>query len=109
MNKGWFSEKNLIKPPPLWKQILLLIGALFPPLMLESIYLLPHMTALNPVVAKFICVAITVGITSTILLPISAYLMHWWLQPNSKIKEILGVFIIFIFYLLELTLFTIIN
>lgn len=102
---GWFLENELANPPPLWKQSMLLIVALFPPMMLESIYLLPHMSSVNPVVAKFISLMITVSVTSLFLMPLSVYLLRWWLQADSKLKNFLGIVTISVLYLLELGVF----
>jgi antibiotic biosynthesis monooxygenase (ABM) superfamily enzyme len=106
---SWFIDDDASNTPPVWKQALLVLLALFPAVMLETIYLFPHMNNFNPVLTRFIGVIIIVCSFSWILLPATIYFLNWWLNTRSKVKELLGVLLILALYLLEIGIFMLLD
>jgi len=98
------SNPNSQNIAPNWKQAMLVLLALFPLVMLETLYLYPYLGSYNPVFTRFLGVVIIVCSLSWIGMPITLY-FNWWLNPNSVKRGYLGLFIILSLYLIEIFLF----
>ncbi len=105
---SWFPDDSS-NPPPVWKQSMLVLLALFPAVMLETLYLFPYLAMFNPVLTRFIGAIIIVCSLSWILMPATIYVLGWWLNANSKWKEYIGVLTVVVLYLLEIGIFIIID
>lgn len=105
---GWFANRsNLEAPPAAWKQTMLVLLVLFPLVMLEIRYLSPWTKSLPIAIATFIGNAISVSLVSWPTIPIAIAFLGWWLRPHlffSK-KNLLGLAIVCLLYLLEIAIF----
>lgn len=102
-------NKNTLNIEHDWKQSMLILLALFPAVMLETLYLFPHLTSLNPVLARFLGVIIIVLSLSWVLMPQILYLFKWWLNSDSTRQEYTGLFIVLGLYLMEICFFLLIS
>lgn len=102
---SWFFNGEALDSPPVWKQAMLILLALFPSVMLETIYFFPYMADWNIVVNRFIGVIIIVCSMSWLLMPITLYLLGWWLKAKSKMKKCIGALLILSAYILEIGFF----
>lgn len=105
---GWFYDicKGQ-EPPSVWKQTMVVLLVLFPIVMLELKYLLPHLSELNASVATFVSNAISVTLISFPMMPIAIYLLNWWLYPNQKnpfFMNALGTLVVSLLYVVEILL-----
>lgn len=104
--EGWFTNRDSPQiTPPAWKQTMLVLLVLFPAVMLEAQYISPLMTNVDRVITIFINLAITVCLISWPLMPIAIHVLSWWLNPQSKMREYLGVFTVVLLYILEIGMF----
>lgn len=105
---GWFGSAKDGQIPPAWKQTMIVLLVLFPIVMLELKYL-PILTGnFNPSLATFISNAISVVLLAWPMVPIAIWFMRWWLLSKGKKKiqkDILGVFILTVLYLVEIAIF----
>jgi antibiotic biosynthesis monooxygenase (ABM) superfamily enzyme len=104
---GWFHsvEKQGVAPAT-WKQTMLVLLVLYPIVMLEVRYLLPHLTMFNHAFATFIGNSISVTLVAWPLMPIAIWALSWWLiAKNSQTWITLaGIAVIGFLYLLEIYL-----
>lgn len=103
------SNYNTVTAAPIWKQSMLVLLALFPAVMLETLFLFPHLTFFNPVLAHFFGVVMIVCAISWALMPLTLYLLGWWLNPNTARQHYSGFFIILSLYLIEICFFLLIS
>lgn len=99
---------NTLNVEPVWKQSMLILLVLFPAVMFETLYLFPHLSFVNPVIARFFGVIIIVCSISWLLMPGVLYLLGWWLGSNSRRQEYSGLFIVLSLYLMEIGFFRLI-
>lgn len=98
-------NQNSLAIEPVWKQSMLILLVLFPVVMLENLYLFPHLYSFNPVLARFLGVVLIVCSISWILMPSVLYFLGWWLNPDSKKQEYKGFVIVVCLYLIEICFF----
>lgn len=85
---GWFPvDKETGEGPPNWKTAMLVLLGLFPVVMLEMRFLSPLMVALNPAVAAFINLVISILITTWGTMPQFIKWFSWWLFPSKSSPE----------------------
>lgn len=105
---GWFSrlaKEEML--PPVWKQTCLVLLVLYPIVMLQILFLNPHLTWLKEPVAMFICNAISVSLISYPMMPIAIYFLRWWLITDSTRVTVIGTFVLLLLYAIEVLLFTV--
>ncbi len=102
---GWFSDKSLIKTPPKWKQVMLVVLALFPVVMLQYYFLTPHLMFLNGSFRSFVQSIINVGFLTWPLLPIAIYGLKWWLESETSARNLMGLLLVLALYALEIFIF----
>lgn len=104
---GWFDSisKNG-RPPPAWKQTMIVLLVLFPIVMLEFKFLIPLLKGLNPSIGTFISNAISVCLIAWPATPLAVSFLRWWLDPNADQRTtILGTFLVIGLYLLSILIF----
>lgn len=102
---GWFDKRSLMTAPAMWKQTLLILLVLFPIVMLQFKYLNPQISDWNLSLKTFVGNAISVFLISWPLLPIAIYFLRWWLESNRVSINLIGIFLVFILYGIEIFLF----
>lgn len=106
---GWFSKdgqttKSLTS---IIKESMLVLLVLFPIVMLEMLYLNPHLKHWNLSPATFLGNTISVSLLTWPMMPICLYLLNWWLEEKTwSQKNILGFCFIFLLYALEILFFS---
>lgn len=106
---GWFysiPDKETI--PSVWKQTLLVLLVIFPIVVLEMRYLAPHLTGLNRAFGIWISNAISASLIAFPGMPIAIFFLNWWILPKGKNKiliSILGTFVVFFLYFVEILIF----
>ncbi len=94
--------------PPNWKQGMIVLLVLFPVVMLEILFLNPLLSSLNPAVANFIGLIISVVALTWALVPLANRAFEWWLLPgpgDSPRVEIAGTALIIGLYALSVAVF----
>jgi len=109
---GWFASltKEGGEAPAIWKETMLVLLVLFPIVLLEIKFLLPHLTNVGVVIATFIGNTISVGLVSWPMMPVAIYFLGWWLQPDPARRtriNILGTLLVIILYVVEITIFSV--
>ncbi len=105
---GWFPDGPGRQAPAAWKQTAIVLLVLFPIVMLEMRFLVPHLSGLNVAVGTFIGNLISVSLVSWPLAPLAIKALGWWLQApagSRRRAEILGGVTIAALYALEIALF----
>lgn len=106
---GWFASLAKVgEIPALWKQTMIVLLVLFPIVMFEFKFLLPHLSYLNISLSTFIGNAISVSLISFPLMPLAIYFLGWWLAPHSKhckVAVFTGTLFVLFLYLLEIWFF----
>lgn len=85
---GWFPVDEAGDPPAVWKTGLLVLLGLFPTVMLEIKFLAPVLAGLNPAVANFISLVISVAVTSYWTTPVFIQWFTWWIFPKDKSSKV---------------------
>lgn len=102
---GWFSDRSLTSNPPRWKQTMIILAVLYPVVMVEFLYLAPHIP-LDFSVRTFMQNVLCVTLLAWPFLPLAIYLMKWWLENKSdRQKDIAGVALLLMVYAIEVTAF----
>lgn len=105
---GWFPNTSK-KKSLLFKETMLVLLVLYPIVMLEFRFLMPHLGHLNPPLATFISNALSVTLITWPMMPICLYFLKWWLSPDiaekNPSKNILGYIIVLTLYALEILAF----
>ena len=82
---GWFpNDEATGQPPPNYKTGMLVLLGLFPVVMLEIRYLNPLLAPLNPSLASFISLVLSVVVTTYITTPAFINWFRWWLYPKNE-------------------------
>jgi hypothetical protein len=107
---GWFGglAKAGGEPPAVWKETMLILLVLFPIVLLEVKFLMPHITSIGIVLATFVGNAISVSLVSWPMMPLVIYFFGWWLQPDPAKKTLVniqGAAIVLSLYALVIALF----
>ena len=106
---GWFTFGDTPgQVPPNWKQGMIVLLVLFPVVMLEILFLNPLLSSLNPAVANFIGLIISVVALTWALVPLANRAFKWWLIPgpnDSPRVEIAGTALIIGLYALSVAVF----
>ncbi|MCB4770427.1 antibiotic biosynthesis monooxygenase [Ancylobacter sp. Lp-2] len=104
---SWFAPDGTGTVPPAWKQTALVLLVLFPVVILEMIFLSPHLTGLPTTLAVFIGNAISVSLVSWPLVGIARSALKWWLTPSAAHRrqaEIGGALLLIALYAAEIGL-----
>lgn len=104
---NWFNDNPSADVPPVWMQSMLILLTLYPAVVLETRYILPLMSSINPVIMRFLGVIIIVCSISWVLMPLSIFALGWWLSAKTTAKKCLGAGIVFCLYALEIIFFLI--
>lgn len=84
---GWVPRDPVTgKPPNMWKTAALVLLVLFPVVMLELKFLMPHLSAIGLPLRMFIGNAISVALTTWPLMPLAIRIFHAWLFPENHPK-----------------------
>ncbi len=106
---GWFSSKMTGQiAPPLWKQTMLVLLVLFPIVMVEFKFLLPHLQGINQALSTFLANGISVCLISWPMMPLAILSLSWWLTPTEahrKYKNVLGTIFVVLLYIIEIAYF----
>lgn len=106
---GWFPQaKDGGSGPPNWKAFMLVLLGLYPIVMLEIRYLMPHLSMFNPALAGFIGNVISVAGTTWLTMPPSIKLFDQWLFPpagQAKWVQPGVILILCVLYALEILFF----
>lgn len=100
---GWFASIAKEGTPAVWKQTMIVLLVLYPIVMLELLFLLPHLKSLPLSISNFIGNAISVALVSWPAVPLAIYFLKWWL--TSKRYDLKGVIVVCLLYLLEIIVF----
>jgi antibiotic biosynthesis monooxygenase (ABM) superfamily enzyme len=106
---GWFTfgdAPNQVVPN--WKQVMIVLLVLFPVVMLEQLFLNPHLQSLNTSLAIFIGNALSVAVTGFVLIPWGIRALKWWLlpRPNASPRvEVAGIALVVGLYALSIVVF----
>ncbi|MFY9861941.1 MAG: antibiotic biosynthesis monooxygenase [Candidatus Cybelea sp.] len=104
---GWVPVSPVTgKPPNMWKTAALVLLGLFPVVMLELKFVMPHLRGLGAL-GTFIGNAISVGLTTWPLMPIAIRAFHGWLFPESAPRWVViwSPVILLACYAIELLIF----
>jgi uncharacterized protein len=106
---GWFTFADAPgQVPPNWKQSMIVLLVLYPVVMLEQLFLNPHLQSLNMSLAIFIGNALSVAATGFVLIPLGIRALKWWLlpRPNDSPKvEVAGIALVIGLYALSIVVF----
>jgi uncharacterized protein len=106
---GWVpTDPKTGKGPPNWKAGMLVLLGLFPIVMLESFFLMPHLASLNFSLALFIGNSVSVALTTYLTMPLFIKTLNWWLLPKPDAPKSVhwkGALLIFAFYALSVAIF----
>ena len=106
---GWFTFGDTPdQVPPNWKQTMIVLLVLFPVVMLEQLFLNPHLQSLNISLAIFIGNALSVAATGFVLIPWGIRALKWWLLPSpndSPMVEVAGIGLVIGLYALSVVVF----
>jgi len=79
---GWFPQTQGTRSgPPNWKTGMLVLLGLYPIVMIERIFLVPHLSSLNLSLSLFISLIISVAGTTFVTMPASVKWFDSWLFP----------------------------
>ncbi|GHC09602.1 antibiotic biosynthesis monooxygenase [Cerasicoccus arenae] len=85
---GWFrvsSESPLVEAPPAWKQAVSVLFALYPTVMLLSLYFNPLFGKSTPfALVMLFGNAVSVALLTWVIMPFVNRLLGWWLLPKKK-------------------------
>lgn len=105
---GWFpAQLRSGASPPNWKQSMLVLLMLFPIVVLELRYLMPHLGGLNRAAAAFVGNVISVFALGLLFMPFTIARMNWWLQPRKDRAARInlgGIALLVTLYAAEITL-----
>lgn len=84
-SKAWFDSQTVTqaapRPPPKWKLWFVNMSAVFPPVLLFNLTVLPYLNSLNPLFRTLLlCLAVT-AIVTWILMPRLQRFFKKWLYP----------------------------
>ncbi|MGI9052323.1 MAG: antibiotic biosynthesis monooxygenase [Ilumatobacteraceae bacterium] len=110
---GWFTFGNAPgRSVPSWKQSMIVLLTLFPIVMLERLYLNPHLDSLDSSVATFIGNALSVAATGFLLIPYANRAFEWWLLPaprDTAKVEAAGIGLVLAGYALSIFVFILLS
>src|SRR3954451_24975182 len=80
--RAWFEKRTQASsPPPKWKMALVTLGAVFPPVLLFNLTLIPRLLGISVVLRTLVlCMGVTVIVT-WVMMPRLTRLLKDWLQP----------------------------
>jgi antibiotic biosynthesis monooxygenase (ABM) superfamily enzyme len=80
--RAWFEKPGrVLPPPPKWKSALVTLSAVFPPVLVFNMTLIPHLRNLSVLMRTFaLCVAVTAVVT-WVMMPRLQRLFRQWLYP----------------------------
>jgi hypothetical protein len=81
--RAWFdlSSRIAASPPPKWKAALVTLAAVFPPVLLFNLTVIPYLGGLSVVLRTLtLCVAVT-GVVTWVMMPRLQRLLKNWLSP----------------------------
>lgn len=103
---GWFASVSQGgQAPAAWKQAMIVLLVLFPIVMLEMKFLNPFLVGMNKSLATFIGNAISVGLVTWPLTPITIRYLKWWLVPPANKQQeytLYGTIIVCALFLVEI-------
>ena len=106
---GWFpTDPKTGQGPPKYKAGMLVLLGLFPIVMLESFFLMPHLASLNFSLALFIGNSVSVALTTYLTMPLFIKTLNWWLlqKPDApKSVHWKGTLLVFALYALSVAIF----
>jgi antibiotic biosynthesis monooxygenase (ABM) superfamily enzyme len=82
--RAWLDNRaRTTPPPPKWKMALVTLGAVFPPVLLFNVTLIPYLGDFSVVLRTLaLCVGVTVVVTY-VMMPRLTRLLKGWLQPAA--------------------------
>ncbi len=83
--RAWFEKRaQAPTPPPKWKMAIVTLTAVFPPVLLFNVAIIPRLLGL-PVVLRtlVLCIGVTVAVT-WVMMPRLTRLLKGWLQPPAS-------------------------
>lgn len=105
---GWFPDGPGRPAPAAWKQAAVVLLVLYPVVMLEMRFLVPHLSGLNVALGTFVGNLLSVLIVTWPLAPLAIKGLDWWLQAPAgrrRRAEILGAALVAALYAGEIALF----
>ncbi|GAA5442484.1 hypothetical protein Misp06_00658 [Microbulbifer sp. NBRC 101763] len=109
--EDWLAHARGIKNsalPPQWKMAMLIILALYPIIMLISIWILPLMENWKSAMSLFVSSLISVSVLTWVAMPIVTRVFSFWLSGGEEVKTkttIIGASIVVLLYLMAILLF----
>lgn len=91
--EGWFDTSIDRRPPVAWRQGMVILGALFPLIMILRHVLHPLFGVMPFPVAFLVLLTIDVTLLTYVIMPHFSRLMNFWLQPkpgSGWVTELLG-------------------
>jgi uncharacterized protein len=83
--EGWFDYgRDAAKPPANWRQWLVILGALFPVIMILKALFAPLFEVLPFPLAFFLLLAVDVAVLTWVIMPQFTRLMNFWLRPAAS-------------------------
>ena len=82
--RAWFESRARVpSPPPKWKLAVVSFAAVFPPVLVFNLTLIPHLLGLSVVLRSFaLCVGVTIIVT-WVMMPRLTRVLRFWLQPSA--------------------------
>lgn len=83
--RAWFDlPSRVMSPPPKWKTALVTLAAVFPPVLLFNMTLIPYLRNVSVVLRTLaLCIGVTVVVT-WVMMPRLMRLFKGWLQPGAQ-------------------------
>ena len=87
--RAWFDlSSRMAKPPPKWKTALVTLAAVFPPVLVFNLTVIPYLGGLSVVLRTLtLCVAVT-GVVTWVMMPRLLRLLKNWLNPPLEAEGI---------------------
>lgn len=106
---GWFPHDEITgQNPARWKTAALVLLGLFPVIMLESLFVVPHLKDFHTPLRSFIAMIGSVAATTFFTMPLFIKWFKWWLLPdkeNALKTEVLGLMLLASVFIFEIAAF----
>lgn len=104
---GWFPA-DASKRLPIWKTAFLVLIALYPVIVCQKVFLVPHLAGINQTLVIAITTTISVCLVSWVGMPLLVKAFDWWLRPQAEqtsAENWKGAVIVLLTLLLQIGLF----